>query len=312
MQLDYNILWIDDDLSYYIERGAIENLKEYIYSDLGFMPNVVTITEAAGFEIDQDESKYDLIISDYNLGDDSNTGVQVVEKIREHCLTEILFYTGNISADIEATLRTALINIDRITIHIGRDSLIEKIQELIQLSVQKLLELNATRGLITALTSELDVDIKEITLYLIRKKLDKKQEDLDWIINQYVDDFLKKGPDRFNAKYQEIGFDSLFHSIESNRKWRIFRNLMKEYGKQDTDQIITDFLYANKTYFEQVIDIRNKFAHAKEEEKDGRLVLMGQYGKEDFEFDNEKCIEIRKNLIQHKKNFEELIEYFKI
>ena len=230
MQLDYNILWIDDDLSDYIERGAIENLKEYIFSDLGFVPNVVTITEAAGFEIDQDELKYDLIISDYNLGDDSNTGVHVVERIREHYLTEILFYTGNISTDIEATLRTALKNIDRITIHIGRDSLIEKIQELIQLSVQKLLELNATRGLITAITSELDIEM-ELIAHKMLDTLSKDSENQKKLEKIYKTDYKEISRNLLKRckaqRYRYLANYKKYYSYsESFSKW----DLLKEMG----------------------------------------------------------------------------------
>jgi len=36
------------------------------------------------------------------------------------------------------------------------------------------------------------------------------------------------------------------------------------------------------------------------------FVLKGQLGKDDFEFDTDACIQIRKNLINHKKNIETL------
>ena len=59
-----------------------------------------------------------------------------------------------------------------------------------------------------------------------------------------------------------------------------------------------------KRYHPEVIDIRNKFAHAKAKAKeDGSLALIGQYGKADFEFDSNACIKIRQDLIKHRKNF---------
>jgi len=41
------------------------------------------------------------------------------------------------------------------------------------------------------------------------------------------------------------------------------------------------------------------------------LVLKGQYGKDDFEFDLDSCVNIRHNLINHKHNLENLKEILK-
>src|SRR6478672_1416695 len=112
MQLPYNILWIDNDLSDYIERGQIDRLKSHIV-DLGFEPNVVTNTQRSTIAENLHNTKYDLIISDYDLGeeDESNNGIEVVKNIRHDYLTEILFYTGNGKSNIEDELRTELKNI---------------------------------------------------------------------------------------------------------------------------------------------------------------------------------------------------------
>ena len=55
-----------------------------------------------------------------------------------------------------------------------------------------------------------------------------------------------------------------------------------------------------------MIKVRNKFAHAKAEEQGKKVVLKGQIEGEDFEFDTDTCIEIRKKLIDHKREIEKL------
>lgn len=303
MQLHYNILWIDNDLPEYIERGQINKLKDFIL-ELGFEPNVITFFEDTGLDDALEKIKFDLIISDYNL--DNTTGDIIIERIREkNILTEILFYTAG-TKDFKNV--TAVVDrlkfVDRISFQYGRDNLISKIESLIKLTLDKLLDLNATRGIITAETSSLDVLVNDLTITLVNEKLKKSKEDLDKIIQYYQSDFLEKGVSKFKERYNEIGFEKMFGSLEANRKWGIFRDLLKEYNKTAKDQAIADFLAGNKTYFSQIIDIRNKFAHAKSEElEDGRTVLKGQYGKEDFQFDDNACIEIRKNIIEHKRNF---------
>ncbi|MEO1098225.1 MAG: hypothetical protein AAFX57_10790, partial [Bacteroidota bacterium] len=52
--------------------------------------------------------------------------------------------------------------------------------------------------------------------------------------------------------------------------------------------------------------IRNKFAHAKAIDDNGTLKLKGQIEGQDFEFTEASCVEIRRNLIDHKKNIESL------
>jgi len=59
-----------------------------------------------------------------------------------------------------------------------------------------------------------------------------------------------------------------------------------------------------------VIVVRNKFAHAKSMTQDGKLFLAG-FGHDGtpFEFDSSQCISIRKSLIAHRENFNQLIAH---
>ena len=289
MKLDYNILWLDNDLGDYIKNGDVESIKDFLI-ELGFEPNIVTVFDEA--EIDKYLNiNYDLIISDFNLNKEN--GDVVIYRLREEKKldTEILFYSAKSNFIQDAAVKERLAFMERINIQIGRDSLLDKIEKVIELTVKKLFELNATRGLITAATSELDVEIELLSISILRNQLKKSDEELNGIVDFYVKDFLTKNPEKFIEKHQKIGFDSSFKFIEANRKWGIFRDSLKEF---------------NKTYFEDVIKVRNKFAHSKAEKNGDKVVLKGQIEGEDFEFDTAKCIEIRKKLIDHKREIEAL------
>jgi len=302
MKLEYNILWLDNDLKDYIDNGDVKSINDYLI-DLGFEPNIVTVFDEA--ELDEHlDIKYDLIISDFNLNKEN--GDVIIYRIREERKldTEILFYSAKSNFIEDKDVKERLAFMERINIQIGRDTLLDKIEKVIELTVQKLLELNATRGLITSATSELDVVIEETTMELVYNHLKLSKDDIDGIINFYVDDYLRKSPDYFLKKYKEVGFKKWFHRIDASRKWNIFRGLLKKIDNND----IKDFLTKNKSYGKDVIDIRNKFAHAKSEMVDGKLVLKGQYGKDDFKFDLDSCVNIRHNLINHKHNLENLKE----
>ena len=300
MKLEYNILWLDNDLKEYIDNGDVNSIKEFLI-DLGFEPNIVAVFDEADLDkyLDID---YDLIISDFNLNKEN--GDVVIYRLRQEkkLVTEILFYSAKTDFIQDKAVKERLAFMERINIQIGRDSLLDKIEKVIELTIRKLLELNATRGLITSETSELDVVIEETTMDLIYKHLKLSEDKIDNIINLHVDDFLRKSPDYFLKKYREVGFKNWYHRIEASRKWNIFRGLLKQMDNAE----IKLFLASNTTYGKEVIEIRNKFAHAKSEKIDGKTVLKAQLGNEDFIFDIDACIQIRRRLIAHKKSFETL------
>lgn len=300
MKLEYNILWIDNDIQEYIDNGEVGNLKTYL-EELGFEPNIVTVEDEAELDNFIYNFKYDLIISDFNLN--ATTGDKIIEKIREEkgFSTEILFYTAKSNFRDDPEVKERLAFMDRITFHSNRDTFLDKVEKLIRLTLDKLLELNATRGLITAATSELDVEIEEIVMQLVVKH-NKSEEDLKSIVTEKAFTPLQSRLNNFWDNYNS--FQNYFHKIDAVKKWEIFRDLLKPMKVQAE---IKTFLDNNKTYQDQVIKIRNQFAHAKAIPDDnGTLKLKGQVEGQDFEFTDESCVEIRKNLIAHKRNIETL------
>lgn len=299
MKLEYNILWIDNDILEYIDNGEVSNLKTYL-EELGFEPNIVTVEDEAELDNFIYNFKYDLIISDFNLN--ATTGDKIIEKIRDEkgFSTEILFYTAKSNFRDDPEVKERLAFMDRITFHSNRDTFLDKVEKLIRLTLDKLLELNATRGLITAATSELDVEIEEIVMQLVVKH-NKSTDDLTQIVTDKAYTPLQKRLENFWNNYND--FQSYFPRIDAVKKWETFRDLLKPLNTQAE---IKTFLDNNKTYQDQVIKIRNQFAHAKAIDDNGTLKLKGQVEGQDFEFTEQSCVEIRKNLINHKRNIETL------
>lgn len=301
MKLDYNILWLDNDLKDYITNGDVESINDFL-TELGFEPNIVTVFDEAELDKYLDIS-YDLIISDFNLNKEN--GDVVIYRLREEKKldTEILFYSAKTNFIQDAAVKERLAFMERINIQIGRDSLLDKIEKVIELTVRKLFELNATRGLITAATSELDVEIEEIYYTLIDKPVD--------------DEVKPKIEKIFRTDYKEIkknllrkciaqrdshtaDFKTYFSQSDAFRKWDLLKELI---SLSVPDGFNLDLF---KKYYEEVIDIRNKFAHAKAVEVEGRLVLKAHIEGRDFEFTEDSCIKIRQDLINHKRNIEAL------
>jgi phage-related tail protein len=144
-----------------------------------------------------------------------------------------------------------------------------------------------------------------VGLMLLKNQQRTDESKLNEFVAKKVFEPLQKRLDKFWENYGS--FQEYFHKIDAIKKWEIFRELLRSCI--DTDGVIATFLEANKSYQEEVIDLRNKFAHAKAIESEGKIVLKGQYGKKDFEFDEARCIEIRRNLISHKNHIDTLEKF---
>lgn len=304
MKLDYNILWIDNDLMAYIDNGSVKDVEE-ILREKGFEPSIELVFDEANLDEFIDKHDYDLIISDYNL--ENTTGDVIIERIRneKQLDTEILFYTAqnenNFKNKVEVRNRLAFT--ERLTFQIGRDRLLDKIEKVINLTLKKLLELNATRGLITAATSHLDVEIEEIYYMLIDKLVngDTKPE-IEKIFRKDYNEIKKKLLKKCKAQRDShtVDYKTYFSQSDAFRKWDLLKELI---SLSVPDGFNLDLF---KKYFEEVIDIRNKFAHAKAVDVSGKILLKGQFEGKDFEFNEDSCITIRRNLINHKENIETL------
>jgi hypothetical protein len=292
MKINYQILWVEDDPSWY--NTTLELLKNTLEEE-GFeliSERKSNIDEIRTMVANDGLQKYDMLLVDFTLKN-SDSGDEIIKYIRDNdVFTDILFYSSAIQNVTDSMHKYGLEGV-----YIADRKEIEtKFEVVFKTTIKKIQEVNAIRGLIVGETSELDVEIEKLILILIKKQA-KSEEDLKAIIKEKVFDKLENRVNSFWKKYDN--FDNHFHKIDALIKWEILRDLLKPLK---TQQKIVDFLENNKTYQTEVIAIRNQFAHAKAEENGNKWLLKGQFGKEDFEFDEAKCIEIRKKLIAHRKN----------
>lgn len=303
MKINYNILWVEDDQSWY--DTTLELFKETL-DDQGFelIPQRCDNIEEVRLFIEQDGLKrYDILLIDFTLKN-SDSGDEIIKLIRDNSIyTDVLFYSSAVENVTDSMRKYGLEGVYTA----DRKEIETKFEIVFNTTIKKIQEINSMRGLIVGETSDLDVLIEKLTLHIVGNVSKLEKDKLDEIINFYVEDFLKKSPNTFLKKYEEYGFLNWFHKIEASRKWSIFRDLLKTCPLKDEPEI-KSFLKINKEYSTEVISIRNKFAHSKAEEKDGKLVLIAQLGQDDFEYDDAKFIEIRSNLKKHRKSFESIFQ----
>jgi len=305
MRLEYRILWLDDQIDAFIEDEHIEDLKQYLI-DEGFEPEINTVSNHKEFfsKLDND---YDLILTDYHM-DDLN-GDEVVRRIRGNeysIFTEILFYSAR--ADL---VDAAKIKIDRISFleTAGKgdheELVIEKVKELIGLTIKKFHDIVVMRGMIMNETSELDAMQIEILKNYIENREPTDYQAMKVAILQAIETQFTQKLDliKRNWKSRDNGFKKLMKDnfvFSSTYKIMTMSEILNELNIED---------FSNE-YKEEIINIRNKFAHAKLEIKKGEngrvLKKYFKYRDDGIEFNDELCRTIRVNIKKHKNNLEKL------
>lgn len=291
MKLEYKILWLDDKIKDFIEDGFIEEIEQHLREN-NFIPKIIPVSKTDDFFSELDLS-FDLILTDYHLNNEEN-GEKVIKKLRENSvMTEVLFYTAK--ADL-----TDAKKIDRVSfLETGRkvgtehiENVISKTIDLIDLTIKKFQHIVAMRGMIMQETSSLDIDME-----VILKKLIIKSKNPDAIITTIIQKYIKSNND-FSINIKDLttkDLEQISFKIGASHRWRALkRNLPKGNIKTTLND-----------YENEIISIRNKFAHAVlKVDKDGREYFENR--KEGIDFNNDFCNQIRKNIIKHKENLEEL------
>ena len=291
MNLKYRILWVEDD------NDWVESEIEFIESYLKKYGFTLEYENPEKYE-KYDFSEFDIIIVDYKLTDEEQ-GQDVIEKIRKQELyTEILFY----SVDGEDTLRQLISEKQLDGVYCAsKYSCREKLEGLIYTTIRKTQDLNNLRGLVMAETSELDEMIKEILELLAEKdkvekdKINKRQNKLSKRYKENIVD-LKKYllPDEFQKLVKSRHFDASFSLKTLLRFATCVRNSLIEKDIKP---------YENKILLE-----RNILAHNPEESSTSILMKIKKSDGNIVEYDEQKFIDIRKDIQEYKRIFQKIID----
>ncbi len=297
MKLNYKILWIDDQIEDYIEMGIKSELETYI-DTLGFIPTVECFENGNVAEQSIKTIKYDLILSDYNIEGANEQGDILIQKIRDGgVFTEVLFYSAQPDFD---TIAKNLYR-DRVSFYslIGDESFKgfrEKAYKLIDDTVSKLQELNNIRGLVMSETSELDNSVEEI----IFSFLSKGNENSGKLKAYIVDSIISSATSNLkNAeKFGELDDTEIVKSrlFDADKKSRTVNKILEILKVEDNQ-----FNHFYQNYKTDVLDTRNDLAHAKSDTIDGieYLIISRKDGEHPIKFNQEHCVQIRRNLRKH-------------
>ncbi|MEC5395493.1 hypothetical protein [Bergeyella sp. RCAD1439] len=295
MKLNYYLLWVEDDNSWFDTTSEL--FKETIL-DYGFNPIIkrkISLEEVEEEINNTGLKKYDILLIDFNLKN-SESGDSIIDFLRDKDIyTDIVFYSSDKSLILESVGKHQFEGV----YHSDRKELEDKFVKVFKTTIKKIEEINSMRGLIVGETSELDAIIEEhLSLYIQSPFIDNF--DCDNFLNVEIFENFKKRLQKLEKAYKENGINAVYLSLEAIKKWKLLRGILK--CNQDSKKYIPEFLEISKKYNDEVIDIRNKFAHAQVITlESGKEVLKSQYGEQHYEFDEVKFKEIRDSLLKHRE-----------
>ena len=295
MRLEYRILWIEDNKSWY------ETTKELFtdtLDELGF--KLVSIKCENIDEVKAEISKnwlkeYDLLLIDFTLKN-SESGDKIIEFIRgiqeQPILTDIIFYSSAVENVRDSMHKLGLEGV----YSADRNEIDTKFDLVVNTTIKKVQDINNMRGLVMAEVAELDNKMIELlNKYVDGLKSEQKQEFIDKRKNRVL-----KSLEKMINDFKSISKVSIFEHRDFNtyHKWMSVKNLVKSIDDEDIKTKLNE-------YEKEIIQNRNKLAHVKE--------IIGANGERaladgDFIFNDDVCREIRKNLQKHAENFERIKE----
>ncbi len=311
MKLDYNILWVDDRIKERPFQRILEQTKVFLL-DQYFKCNIIEAEDYNQFkEKFSSKTEFDIIITDYSLNE-GTFGSQVIDFIRDsqHNFTEVFFYSAN--SDLKDI---KLFSSNRITFFqlTGGDykELENEILEVINQTIKKFQHIVSMRGMIIQETSTLDVSMSDLAVKVLKSDLVNFIEQnptvqLEKILKGFFDNIQKNALEKHTKAFSNklsnvIKDDIIFNTGEKINIIGLFIDELIEKGFK-LDKFTDD-------YKSSINKVRNNFAHAvlESDPDTGRQFFK----KGDFTFDEESCRDIRKSILKHKDNIENLQQLIK-
>jgi CheY-like chemotaxis protein len=153
MDLDYSILWIEDDREWAESAAELheEALREHIRTN-GFRPIIEKRFEEADILREVDGAIYDLLLVDLNLN--YTTGSQIIQALQSQALTtDVLFYSSSSIDRLRQEVATR--ELDGVFVA-SREQLFPNARKVFDFTIRKVVDLPNMRGLVMTGVAEID------------------------------------------------------------------------------------------------------------------------------------------------------------
>lgn len=296
MRIKYKIFWVEDDNSWFKTN---KDLFEDTLEDWGFK---LDYERAKSFEEVEEIigkgglKEFDLMLIDLKLNNNEDEyGNRIIDLIRgQDILTDIIFYSSAYDR-IHEIMRTNELEGVYTSSRTGLETKFEKV---VKTTIKKVQEVNNIRGLLMAETSDLDV----LMLDIINKALNSDKKDaIEKYAIEKIKETITNNENRCNSAEttitEKINDGRIFTSFH---KAKVINKICKI-----NDLEINSFF---ENYNNKILYTRNVFAHVKEEILEGKRVLVSKVSGKKEIFNDDRCIQIRKHLIEYRDILKDINE----
>ncbi len=295
MKINYKVLWVEDhfDSVQYAIDGIVDRLKNY-----GFKFKVDKKTSLSEDDLGKLSDKlsqynpYDMIIFDYDLGEQTKKGNEIARELRKSIFTDMIFYSGKAPLDLRKTLFDSQVEG---VFTVNRTDFVDEAWPIIEDQIKRICDINNMRGVILDVMSKIDLKMRELYKNKFVGLLDKEKE-------SQVKKIQKKLEGRQQSiknQSEEINSETLPDMIMDPLKteFNIVRTRLKKLYKDDET-------LGEEGSLKKKQDLRNQFAHnmAIYDEEKGTVSLRGF--EKVYNFDDFK--DIRNELIDLLNQIEKL------
>lgn len=284
MKIDYHILLFEDNFT---NLSNLEGYLEGVLEEHGFRLELTLVGDDFQNEIErlsralENYNPYDLIICDYDLGNDQETGISIAQKLRHEVYTDIIFYSGinpHGLWDLICEQKVQGVYV------VNKNQLPEQLEPILNDHLKKITDLNNMRGFVMDAFSVVDKKVRDIVISesadeesssrKLKDKIDKKYRQL--IKRHYSEDSKSTLSDRLAPV-----------NCEFDLARRLLKNLLE--GRQD----LADLNWLLENDVPNVQKRRNDLAHALPERLPCGSLRLGEKTYNHSEF-----IELRKEVVK--------------
>src|ERR1041384_3551079 len=298
MRIKYKIIWFENEDWI---KPVQKNLSNFL-DERGFQLEVKIEKDNSNVDslirdINNNLIDVDVIFMDYRLAQETR-GDAIIQAIRNmELFTEILFYS--FKTDVKKVIEDGIGTVEGIY-YAERDNFLDKAKMVIWHSIKKTQEVNNMRGLIMAAVSDLDSKMLEIVKSFYERDIfsEESKQRVTRKLFEQVSTQVESKKKHFDKYVKNNRIDSVIKDnvmFDTSKKAYAMQCIIDELESENINHLKAGVFV--KPYEAEVIGMRNNFAHVIEVVEDGVKKLKSRSSEEVFS--DERCAEIRKNLIKH-------------
>lgn len=289
MKIQFNVLWFDDTADFFdsIDQG---HLNEQIRG-WGFEPKIDLVTTPASFSARAPYADCDLIVVDFNLQEHGH-GQDFISQVRsQNVFTEVVFYSSAPSDQLwQAIFEKRLEGV----YVASRQNIQERMLQIGEQTVRKVLDLENMRGIVMAGVGDLDLLLDDILIRAINRASPQHRAQLFERFYEKLSHSLETNKEKLAAFRADPTAKKLVELCDSDKRWQNYERIAK----------FDSHLKASHPgdYRADILKPRNFLAHGiPQPSEDGAVTFL--FGADCYKFDGPESASLRQRIIRYRSCF---------